>query len=473
MSVLTAARSSRKIVAGGVVLLLAITLAIAALGPGSSEASSHREAPLVSADPQIDNTDVYAFRSPDAPGTVTLISNWIPFEEPAGGPNFYTFAERTRYEFNIDNDGDARPDLIYRYIFDTHYKNKGSFIYNNGQVTSLNDPNLLISQTYDLRRVRVGGDTTTVVNDKRVVPSYVGVTSMPDYEGLRDAGVASFGSGSSKAFAGQADDPFFLDLRVFDLLYGGDFGEAGDDTLAGFNVNTLALQVPRSALAKGGHVMANPVVGVWATATRRSTQVTTTKGARKSMGPWVQVSRLGNPLVNEVVIPVGKKDRWNASKPKNDGQFLNYVVEPELPELVEAVYPAVPAPDNCGDDDPPRCRTDLVNVFLKGLSGLNRPPGVTPSEQLRLNMTTPLCEESCGTHSSLGVIGGDNAGFPNGRRLGDDILDIALQVVEGELVGNPNTLADGVDENDVEFDESFPYIGLPFAGSDATVHTGP
>jgi hypothetical protein len=170
------------------------------------------------------------------------------------------------------------------------------------------------------------------------------------------------------------------------------------------------------------------------------------------------------------VIPVGKKDRWNASKPKDDGQFASYVVEPELPELVEAVYPSVPAPDTCGNDDPPRCRDDLVDVFLKGLAGLNRPPGVTPSEQLRLNLTTPVCTSGC---STLGVIDGDNQGFPNGRRLDDDVVDIALQVVEGELVGNPNTLSDAVQENDVPFGSAFPYIGMPWAGSDETVHEGP
>jgi Domain of unknown function (DUF4331) len=472
MSVQTTARtaSARKLLAGGIVLLLAVALAATTLRPGSGEASSHREAPLTSADPQIDNTDFYAFRSPDAPNTVTLISNWIPFEEPAGGPNFYHFAEGTRYDLKIDNDGDAKPDVIYRYTFDTHYANKDSFIFNNGPVTSLGDENLLIYQTYDLHRIKAGNDPVRLINNKRVVPSNVGETSMPDYGSLWDAGIKTFADGSSMSFAGQADDPFFLDLRVFDLLYGGDFMEAGDDTLAGFNVNTIALQIPRSRLAKGSDVSENPVVGMWATASRRSTRVNTDNGKLKDKGPWVQVSRLGNPLVNEVVIPVGQKDRWNASKPIDDGQFASYVVEPELPELVEAVYPSVPAPDTCGNADPPRCRDDLVDVFLKGLAGLNKPPGVTPSEQLRLNLTTPVCSSGC---STLGVIDGDTQGFPNGRRLDDDVVDIALQVVEGELVGNPNTLSDAVQENDVEFGSSFPYLGMPWAGSDETVHEGP
>jgi Domain of unknown function (DUF4331) len=472
MSVQTTARSApaRKLIAGGIVLLLAIALAATGLRPSSGEASSHREAPLTSADPQIDNTDVYAFRSPDAPNTVTLISNWIPFEEPAGGPNFYQFAEGTRYDFKIDNDGDARPDVIYRYTFNTHYANKNSFIYNNGPVTSLNDENLLIYQTYDLHRIKVGNDPVRLINNKRVVPSNVGETSMPDYEGLFEDGVKTFADGSSKSFAGQGDDSFFLDLRVFDLLYGGDFMEAGDDTLAGFNVNTIALQVPRARLAMGSNVSENPIIGLWATASRRSTRVNTDNGKLMRKGPWVQVSRLGNPLVNEVVIPIKDKDRWNASAPKDDGQFADYVVEPELPELVEAVYPSVPAPDTCGNDNPPRCRTDLVNVFLRGLAGLNRPPGVTPSEQLRLNMSTPVCTMDC---STLGVIDGDTQGFPNGRRLDDDVLDIALQVVEGELVGNPNDLSDAVQENDVSFGGSFPYIGMPWAGSDAGVHEAP
>jgi len=414
-------------------------------GPSGAKASSHREAPLISADPQADNTDLYAFVSPDAPDTVTIVSNWIPFEEPAGGPNFFAFGTGVRYDVRIDNNGDARPDVVYRWMFRNHWRNTETFLYNTGPVTSLDDPDLNFYQTYDVQRINVGGSTRTIVNDAVVVPSRVGDASMPDYEALRREGVVEAGPGSY--FAGQADDPFFADLRVFNLLYGGDLSETGDDTLAGFNVNALALQVPKARLARNGNAEGNPIVGIWSTASRRAPG-----------GTWVQVSRLGMPLVNEVVIPAGKKDKWNASKPSDDGQFLPYVTDPELARLIEAVY-GIPAPATP--------RSDLVSVFLTGVDGLNQPAHVTPSEELRLNMSIAPCTTGC---STLGVIGGDNAGFPNGRRLSDDVLDVAIQVVEGVLVGQDTGLGDNVDANDENFKSSFPYLALPESGSDHDPH---
>ena len=256
---------------------LAITgaLAVAAfagLGPVASTASSHREAPLVSGDPAIDATDLYAFVPDSAPTKVALVGSWIPFEEPAGGPNFFLWAERTNYDINIDNDGDANADVVYRWRFTTHHRNPDSFIFNNGQVTSLDDENLLIYQTYDLTRIK-NGHTTTLLNDAPVVPSHVGDASMPDYNAdLFDAGTQTVGGIDS--WVGQSDDPFFLDLRVFDLLYGGDFGEAGDDTLDGFNVNTMVLQVPKAQL-RGPD---DGVIGIWTTASRRSIRI---QGARR------------------------------------------------------------------------------------------------------------------------------------------------------------------------------------------------
>jgi hypothetical protein len=274
---------------------------------------------------------------------------------------------------------------------------------------------------------------------------------MPDYGALRDQAVTDVTVNGKRlqSFAGQAEDPFFLDLRVFDLLYGGDFSEAGDDTLAGFNVNSVALQVPRSQLALNHKTTKHPVIGLWSTTDRRGVD-----------GKYRQVSRLGMPLVNEVVIPAKDKDGFNASKPSGDGQFLSYVTKPELPKLVEAVY-GIPAPA-----EP---RNDLVSVFLTGVDGLNKPANVTPSEQLRLNLTTPVSTSP----NRLGVIAGDNQGFPNGRRLADDVIDIALQVVEGELAGNPNDLSDGVDTNDVGFGDSFPYLALPESGSTDDPHPSP
>lgn len=452
----------------GSAALMVLALGATLLAPLGGSASSHREAPLVAADPQVDQTDLYAFVSPDDESSVTLVSSWIPFEEPAGGPNFYAFAEGVRYDINISNDADALPELIYRWKFKNHYRNPNTFLYNTGQVTSLTDPDLNFYQTYDLLKVVPGRSSRTILDDAIVVPNHVGDVSMPDYASLSDAGVEAIANGG-KSWVGQSDDPFFLDLRVFDLLYGTDLSEVGDDTLAGFNVHSMVLQVPKSALAKGGDATANPIVGVWNTAARRSTRIQTSRGSQTFKGDWVQISRLGMPLVNEVVVPVGLKDYFNGSKPKNDAQFLAAVQDPELPHLMEAVY-GIDVPDS----DPDMAgiqRADLIQVFLTGVEGLNQPANVTPAEMLRLNMSIAACNQgSCDAHSALGVIGGDTAGFPNGRRLADDIIDIALQVVEGELLGSANDLGDGVGANDVPFRSSFPYVALPHSGSDAAPH---
>jgi hypothetical protein len=264
---------------------------------------------------------------------------------------------------------------------------------------------------------------------------------MPDYATLRSQ--ATYAKGGYRVFAGQADDPFFLDLRVFNLLYGANLSEVGNDSLRGYDVNSVAIQVPVDEL--GG---AKNVVGVWST--------TSAKDAR---GTYRQVSRLGNPLVNEVVIGLKDKDRFNASQPKNDAQFLDYVTHPGLPKVLNAVYGlAVPA-------EP---RKDLVQVFLTGVPGVNQPKNVTPSEQLRLNLT-PFANQK---PSRLGVVGGDLNGFPNGRRLTDDVVDEALQVVAGQLVGKPNTLGDGVNANDKAFGTSFPYLALPASGSSSVNRAG-
>jgi hypothetical protein len=445
-------RVRRRVLAGLSVAALAVGL-FTGLGPAPSGASSHREAPLVSADPAVDSTDLYAFVSPDKPDTVTLISNWIPFEAPSGGPNFFAFAEGVHYDVNIDNDADAKPDIVYRWTFRNHYRNPGTFLYNTGPVKSLTDDTLNFYQTYSLVEIQ-GSKATTLLKDAIVGPSNVGKASMPDFAGLARQAVVPFQNGEGTSFAGQVDDPFFLDLRVFDLLYGTDLKEAGNDSLNGFNVHTMAIQVPKADLAAAGDASTNPIIGVWTTAERPSIRTETAGGKQRFKGGYVQVSRLGNPLVNEVVVPVGAKDLWNGSKPQDDTQFLAGVTDPELPKLIEAVY-KIKAPKTP--------RNDLVSVFLTGVKDLTQPANGVPSEELRLNMS--IAPASSPNH--LGVVGGDNAGFPNGRRLQDDVIDISLQVVEGELVGNANDLGDGVDANDAAFQGTFPYLAMPHSGSDA------
>jgi hypothetical protein len=461
------------------VLLAAAGVAVttaAVLVPRSVNASSHREAPLISNEPAVDATDLYAFVPKTATSDVAFVANWFPFENPAGGPNFYMFSPQANYDINIDNNGDARPDVIYRWKFKNHYRNLNQFLYNTGPVTSLTDPDLNFYQTYTLTEI-TAGKSKTLVNNGIAAPSDAGSASVPNYSTLRNQATLDLKDEEGKTYAGQADDPFFLDLRVFDLAYGGNFSEVGHDTLTGFNVNSVVLQVPQDDIALKGNATRNPVIGVWSTTERASTIASPDNASQLYDGHYVQVSRLGNPLVNEVVIPLGKKDRFNASSPSNDSQFASFVTNPILPNILQAVY-GIPAPTTP--------RNDLVETFLtgiyKGSAGpvqadlnsqlLNRdvnPKKFVASEELRLNMGVP----PSATENRLGVIGGDLAGFPNGRRLGDDVIDIALQAVEGVLnPGHPSAvdgLGDGVNANDVAFSTSFPYIALPHSGSS----TGP
>jgi hypothetical protein len=410
-----------------------------------SRASSHREAPLIGGDPQADTTDVYAFVSPDAPDTVTLLSSWIPFEDPQGGPNFYKFGDGVLYEFKIDNTGDGVEDISYQFRFTSQVKNPNTFLYATGPIRGLDDANRNFTQTYTVTRIE-NGRTVFTAGPMLTMYDNVGPASTPAYGG-NGTGIYGFSQqgGTGHVFAGQTDDPFFLDLRVFDLLYGGNLTEAGTDSLAGFNVHSIALRVPKSSL-RG----ASPIIGVWATASRQMT-TTRTAGGETSTGAFVQVSRLGMPLVNEVVIPVGRKDLWNGSIPSADGQFLSYVTDPEVPKLLQAVY-GIPAPA--------APRNDLVAVFLTGVPGLNQPPGVKASEMLRLNTDIG----PSGSPARLGVLAGDLAGFPNGRRLTDDVLDITLQAAVGVLGGVKTSLGDGVDVNDLQFGTSFPYLAPPHSG---------
>jgi Domain of unknown function (DUF4331) len=457
----------------GIVAGFAVAGLAATSGPGVGVASSHREAPLIAGEPQLDNTDVYAFVSPDKPDTVTLVANWVPFEEPNGGPNFYPFAENTAYDLNIDNNGDALPDITYRWTFRSFYRNQNTFLYNTGQVTSLNDPDLNFNQRYTLQRITRNGSQTLLYNAP-VAPSDTGRASMPNYAALSKAAITRYYGG--KSFAGQADDPFFLDLRVFDLLYGGNLSEVGQDTLKGYNVNSIALQVPKRDLALNKNATRNPVIGIWSTTSRPRELINRRDGSQDVSGPLVQVSRLGMPLVNEVVVPVGSKDLFNASKPVNDAQFLPKVTNPEVPQLIQSIY-GIPAPVTP--------RNDLVETFLTGVcktcgpvavdlnsQKLNKdvsPMAFKPSEMLRLNMSiAPTAQPK-----RLGVLAGDLAGFPNGRRLSDDIVDVTLQVAEGVLLpGHPKaaeSLGDSVSMNDSPFRNTFPYLALPH---DSAVNRG-
>jgi hypothetical protein len=443
------------------------------LGAGPARASSHREAPLISQDPAADATDLYAFVSPDAPDTVTLIANYYPMQDPAGFPNFYRFGDDVTYRINIDNNGDAVEDVFYQWTFDTEIANPNSFLYQSGPIESLDSANLNVRQTYTLSEGR-GGVLTEIATGLMTPPSNIGPTSTPDYDALADAAIAEVGDGI-KVFAGQRDDPFWVDLGgVGDLLtirqIPGNAG-GGVDDLAGLNVQTLAIQVPIDQLTKDGAAPAvadadDAVIGVWTTALRASTKVLW-PGTYEDSGPLVQVSRLGMPLVNEVVAPLGAKDLFNGSHPGDDAQFLGAVTDPELAKLLNLLYGTalVPVPESGRDD--------LVTVFLTGVPGLNQPANVKPSEMLRLNVAVPPSAEE----NSLGVIGGDNAGFPNGRRLGDEVVDIELRVAAGFLLGEEfqqgvnGQLGDGVPTNDVPFMTTFPYVAAPHQGFEHMHHT--
>jgi hypothetical protein len=469
--------------------------------PTIAGASSHREAPLISQDPAVDNTDVYAFSSPQNPDNVTLIANWFPLEEPNGGPNFYPWADDAEYLINIDNDGDAVADVIYRWRFTTDdRRGTDTFLYNNGPVTSLDDENLLFLQSYTLDVSTDGGASYgSEIAAGMAAPSYVGPAGMgtaSDYlENLRDPAITDV-AGGGRTLTTQTEDPFFLDLRVFDLIYGADLTERGQDTLSGYNVNSIVLEVPKSAVAIDGDAAANPVIGVWSTTTRPTLR--DADGTAAEGSGYTQVSRLGNPLINEVVVPAGLKDAFNAIPPAADaaaagGAVVDRVLDPELPRLLQGIY---------GLEPPPTPRYDIFEVFLTGIvtnakvdvdgdpatpnpidvdlnsQALNAgaAEAFQPSEMLRLNMAitrpTGLDGKPLRKASRLGVIGGDIQGFPNGRRLADDVVDIELLALEGiyDVTNVPPDRqsafealkkGDKVPCNDAPFDSSFPYLAAP------------
>jgi hypothetical protein len=451
-------------------------------------ASSHREAPLITEDPTMDNTDVYVFRSPDAPDTVTIICNFIPLEEPSNGPNFYNFSPSGLYEIHIDNNGDAKEDITYQFQFRTDVRNNGTFLYNTGPVLTLDSANLNVRQFYTVRRIlgarRTG--TSTLGAEHQVAPANIGPKSTPNYASLASAAVFNL-EGGGKVFAGPRDDSFFVDIGgIVDLLTLRPVQQLhlvppvanateGVDGLKGFNVHTIALQIPISQLVAGGGTPASPtaanaVIGVWSTTSRSRVTILNTGATRsQGLGGVSQVSRLGMPLVNEVVLSRAFKDIFNASEPAGDAPlftsnetFRNRVLDPEVAKLMTALY---------GISVPPAPRNDLVQVFLTGLPGANQPPNVVPAEMIRLNVAVPVTAEP----NRLGAIANDLGGFPNGRRLADDVVDISLRVVAGVLVPGfnkapNNALTDGVDANDKPFLSTFPYAPLPNQGFESRPH---
>jgi uncharacterized protein DUF4331 len=457
--------------------------------------SSHREAPAISQDPVADNADTYAFVSPDDPTTVTIITNYVPLEGPPGGPNFFEFGDDVLYSIYIDNDGDARPEIEYRFRFRTTLQNEDTFLYNTGPIGSLTDPNWNKRQLYSVSIVRAH-DSDDDADDHKVrglahdlacPPCNIGPRSTPDYESLAAAAVHHLPSGET-VFAGQRNDGFFVDLgAIFDL---GDIREIQNlhlistpaatsvDPLKTMNIHTIAIKVPIAKLTHDGSVPGDPaaaksVLGIWGGASRRKVQVrdgATTRGS----GPWVQVSRLGNPLFNEVIVPVGDKDRWNAVDPIDDVGFEKYVNQPELARLLPVLYPGA-FPNLAAYT---ANRADLHAILLTGIPGGIVPgfqnfTGPHPADMLRLNVAIPPTTSS---PNALGVVGGDLAGFPNGRRVFDDVVSIELKAVAGATIPlvDPSYTVDGavgavssyLAPGAGRYQATFPYLGTPHDGFD-------
>jgi hypothetical protein len=457
--------------------------------------SSHREAPEISKDPVADNTDLYAFVSPDHPDKVTLIANFIPLQSPDGGPNFYEFGDDVAYRINIANRGKAHPDIVYEFRFRTVVRNPETFLYNTGRITSITDTTWNRPQFYTVTRREGDDDESQVLgHDLTCPPVNIGFRSTPDYANtFTHAAVHSLGHGR-RVFAGQRADAFFVDLgSIFDLGALRPFenlhlipsaAAAGVNGLQGFNVHAIALQVPITDLTHHGVSPTDPmdpkaVIGVWASAHRRSARVYDEHGHRwHEHGSLRQVSRLANPLVNEVIIPMGDKDRWNRARPDDDADFAKYVLHPELAGLLPVLYPGV-FPRLAAYTKP---RADLNAILMTGI-----PPGVIPGFQnftgtteadlLRLNVAIPPTPANT-PPSPYGILGGDLAGYPNGRRLADDVIAISLRAVAGAALplvdpsftpdAAASGLLDGTSNTNPPVHNTFPYLGTPASGYAST-----
>jgi hypothetical protein len=452
--------------------------------------SSHREAPEISKDPVADNTDVYAFVSPDNPNMVTLIANYIPLEGPAGGPNFYEFGDDVLYQIHIDNNGDGVADITYQFLFQTTLQNPNTFLYNTGPIGSLDDPNWNKRQLYSVTRVK-NGRQTVLAEALASPPCNIGPFSTPDYATLAQDAVHVLPSGET-VFAGQRAEGFYVDLgSVFDLVDLRPFQNLHVNPLAAapgvngtnkLNVHSIAIQLPKSMLTRDGSAPTNvndarSTIGVYASASRQTARVLVPSGQGQVVetGPFVQVSLLGSPLFNEVMIPLGRKDFWNTQSPKNDKQFLNFVQHQEVPERLVEYYPGV-FPNLAAYH---KARADMVAIFLTGIPagiipGFQNFTGETLADLLRLNIALPPATAP----SILGILGGDLAGFPNGRRVFDDVFTIELRALAGVTIplvdpsftpdAAASVVTDGLDPSKINSPllTNFPYLGTPYSGFD-------
>ena len=493
--------------------LAAAALAIGAALPEAG-ASSHREAPFISSQPKVDGSDFYMFSSYETNrgGYVTMIANYLPLQDGYGGPNYFSMDPNALYEIHVDNNGDAREDLSFQFRFKNALKgitlpiggkNVAIPLIQAGQVTDPAAAALNVNETFTLdivRGDRRSGTRTSVTNAAGGSATFnkpvdnIGAKTLPDYAAYAAKHVYTVNipgcAMPARVFVGQRKDAFAVNLgTIFDLvnapvavITNPQFINAAPNTIDDKNVTSMALEVHKSCLTAGTET----VIGGWTTASVRQGMLLNPVPAKghgttvKPGGAWVQVSRLGMPLVNEVVIGLPDKDRFNGSKPKDDGQFADYVTNPTLPALLEI---ALATPNIAPTNFP---RTDLVAAFLTGIKGVNQPANVVASEMLRLNTSTAVTAEA--NQHRLGVIGGDLAGFPNGRRPKDDVVDVALAAVMGGLCmanGDANTLAmgaackpsavplgatslklhDAVDQAVVPLLPAFPYLYTPIGGT--------
>lgn len=479
------------------ILMLASTALVPAV-----QASSHREAPFITRHPKVDATDFYMFRSYEQgrANFVTLIANYQPLQDAYGGPNYFSMDPDALYEIHVDNNGDANEDITFQFRFKNTLVDQkiaaGSEMVSipliNLPPSDDTTPTLNVNETYSVTVVRglrrgnsssrelvtnMSGNSSTFTKPV----DNIGTKSIPDYNGyaakfVYDVKIPGCTT-PAKLFVGQRKDSFVVNLgETFDLVnvtnpLGSESAET--DSLADKNVTTLALEVASSCLTNG----TEKVVGAWTSASLRQGRLlnpkpgSNTTTASREGGPWSQVSRLGMPLVNEVIIGLKDKDKFNASKPIDDGQFATYVTNPALPELLEALFGSagVRAPNNFP-------RNDLVTAFLTGVPGLNQPANVRGSEMQRLN-TVDIPPVPAAMQKRLGVVAGDNAGFPNGRRPGDDVVDIELRVamgllctinlgcVPGDAPSGDLAFTDGALQTASQFNERFPYLKLPIPGS--------